>query len=107
VKSPGKKGGKIAVIGSGHVFSDKYLSSECNDRLSEVIFDFLTTDDIALNTLDAEDPEVTILSNTFVFPLIVCAVFLLCVSVTRLCHGSGYDRVSGERSWLFARIFGR
>ena len=56
----GKKRGKIAVIGSGHMFSDKYLGSERNNKFSDIIFDFLTGDSIMLNTLDADDPEVRI-----------------------------------------------
>lgn len=54
----GARCGKIVVLGSGHMFSDKYLSSEKNDRLREMIFTFLTSDKIFLNNVDAEDPEV-------------------------------------------------
>ncbi|KAK7590205.1 hypothetical protein V9T40_001818 [Parthenolecanium corni] len=49
--------GKIVVLGSGHMFSDKYLSSEKNEKLREMIFTFLTSDKVFLNNVDAEDPE--------------------------------------------------
>lgn len=50
--------GKLAVIGSSHIFSDPYLDREENGKLQEVIFQWLTSDEIALDTIDAEDPEV-------------------------------------------------
>lgn len=40
------------------MFSDKYLSSEKNEKLREMIFTFLTSDKVFLNNVDAEDPEV-------------------------------------------------
>lgn len=55
----GEKCGKIAVIGSGHMLSDKYINCEKNDRFREMIFNFLTTDNITLNNIDADDPEVS------------------------------------------------
>lgn len=54
----GMKTGKIAVLGSGHMLSDKYLNCEKNDRFRDIIFNFLTTDNVILNNIDAEDPEV-------------------------------------------------
>lgn len=63
------------VVGSGHIFSDKYLGSECNDQFSDIIFDFLTGNNISLNALDAEDPEVVyhVLLFTSIgnFPMII------------------------------------
>ena len=50
--------GKIAVLGSVHVFSDQYVEKEENGKILDVIISFLTTDDIKLNQIDAEDPEV-------------------------------------------------
>ena len=50
--------GKLVVIGSTHVFSDQYLDKEENNKLQEVIFRWLTSDEISLNPIDAEDPEV-------------------------------------------------
>ncbi len=46
------------VVGSAHLFSDQYLDKEENSKLQEVIFRWLTSDDISLNPIDAEDPEV-------------------------------------------------
>jgi len=51
--------GKLAVIGSSHIFSDPYLDREENGKLQEVIFRWLTSDEIALDTIDAEDPEIS------------------------------------------------
>ena len=50
--------GKLAVIGSAHIFSDSYLDKEENGRLQDVVFRWLTSDDISLNSIDAEDPDV-------------------------------------------------
>ncbi|XP_070556730.1 intraflagellar transport protein 52 homolog [Ptychodera flava] len=51
--------GKLAVLGSVHMFSDQYLEKEENAKIQDVIFQWLTTDDIVLNAIDAEDPEIT------------------------------------------------
>ncbi|XKL65664.1 hypothetical protein PGB90_009084 [Kerria lacca] len=59
VLEKGEKCGKIAVIGSGHMLSDKYINCEKNDRFREMIFNFLTTDNITLNNIDADDPELS------------------------------------------------
>ncbi|ELU04562.1 hypothetical protein CAPTEDRAFT_159967, partial [Capitella teleta] len=57
---PSKYGkGKIAVFGSVHMFSDQFLDKEENTKIMDVIFNFLTTDDIKLNQIDAEDPEIS------------------------------------------------
>jgi len=53
------KGGKLCVIGSSHIFSDQFIDKEENGKLFDVIIDFLTTDKVQLNNIDAEDPEVT------------------------------------------------
>lgn len=37
-------GGRLAAIGSGHMFADKYIDQESNDKFRELIFDFLTGD---------------------------------------------------------------
>lgn len=50
--------GKLVVMGSAHVFSDQYLDKEENSKLQEVVFRWLTSDEISLNTIDADDPEV-------------------------------------------------
>lgn len=51
--------GKLVVMGSAHAFSDQYLDKEENSKLQEVIFRWLTSDEISLNTIDADDPEVS------------------------------------------------
>ncbi|CAH3162276.1 unnamed protein product [Porites evermanni] len=51
--------GKMAVLGSVHMFSDQYLDKEENAKVQDVVFQWLTTNDIQLNNIDAEDPEVS------------------------------------------------
>ncbi len=48
-------------MGSAHVFHDMYIDKEENNKLQEVVFRWLTSDEITLNTIDSEDPEVSIL----------------------------------------------
>ena len=47
------------VLGSVHMFSDQYLDKEENAKVQDIIFRWLTTDDIVLNPIDADDPEVS------------------------------------------------
>uniref|UniRef100_A0A8B9LHU6 Intraflagellar transport 52 homolog (Chlamydomonas) n=1 Tax=Astyanax mexicanus TaxID=7994 RepID=A0A8B9LHU6_ASTMX len=49
--------GKLAVMGSCHMFSDQYLDKEENSKIMDVLFQWLMTDNIHLNQIDAEDPE--------------------------------------------------
>ncbi|XP_058229253.1 intraflagellar transport protein 52 homolog isoform X2 [Hemibagrus wyckioides] len=51
--------GKLAVLGSCHMFSDQYLDKEENSKIIDVVFQWLTTDNIHLNQIDADDPEIT------------------------------------------------
>ncbi|KAM6248512.1 intraflagellar transport protein 52 homolog isoform 1-T1 [Porphyrio hochstetteri] len=63
------QGGKIAALGSSHMFSDQYLDKEENGKIMDVLFQWLTTSDIHLNHMDMEDPEIsdyTMLPNTAV-----------------------------------------
>ncbi|XP_063153253.1 intraflagellar transport protein 52 homolog isoform X2 [Candoia aspera] len=53
------QGGKLAVLGSCHMFSDQYLEKEENSKIVDVLFQWLTTNDIHLNQIDAEDPEIS------------------------------------------------
>ncbi|PNF19238.1 Intraflagellar transport protein 52-like protein [Cryptotermes secundus] len=55
----GSPGGKLAVLGSVHMFADKYIDKEDNDKVRDVLFRFLTTSDIILNQIDADDPEIS------------------------------------------------
>lgn len=41
------------------MFSDQYLDKEENGKLQEVIWQWMTSDDITLNTIDADDPDVS------------------------------------------------
>ncbi|XP_030634369.1 intraflagellar transport protein 52 homolog isoform X1 [Chanos chanos] len=54
-----KDAGKLAVLGSCHMFSDQYLEKEENSKIMDVVFQWLMTDNIHLNQIDAEDPEIT------------------------------------------------
>ena len=40
------------------LLSDQYIDKEDNNRVKDVLLSFLTSDDIKLNKIDAEDPEV-------------------------------------------------
>ncbi|XP_029908066.1 intraflagellar transport protein 52 homolog [Myripristis murdjan] len=54
-----KERGKLAVLGSCHMFSDQYLDKEENSKIMDVVLQWLMTDNIQLNQIDAEDPEIT------------------------------------------------
>lgn len=54
----GDNGGKLCVIGSNQLFLDQYIDKEENMKLQEVLIRWLGTDDIKLNAIDAEDPEI-------------------------------------------------
>ena len=55
---PGQGGGKLAVLGSAAMLSDQYIDKEDNNRVKDVLLSFLTSDEVKLNKIDAEDPEV-------------------------------------------------
>lgn len=54
-----KGAGKLAVVGSAHMFSDQYIDKEENAKLLNIIMDWLTTDAVQLNQIDAEEPDVS------------------------------------------------
>ncbi|XP_067935005.1 intraflagellar transport protein 52 homolog [Watersipora subatra] len=54
-----KSKGKMAICGSAHMFSDQYMDKEENSKIFDVIMQFLTTDDLKLNAIDADDPEIS------------------------------------------------
>ncbi|XP_061418542.1 intraflagellar transport protein 52 homolog [Lethenteron reissneri] len=54
-----QSGGKLAVLGSCHMFSDQYLDKEENNKILDVLMQWLTTKDVQLNQIDAEDPEIS------------------------------------------------
>uniref|UniRef100_A0A3Q3NFV1 Intraflagellar transport 52 homolog (Chlamydomonas) n=1 Tax=Mastacembelus armatus TaxID=205130 RepID=A0A3Q3NFV1_9TELE len=55
----GKEAGKLVVLGSCHMFSDQYIDKEENSKIMDVVLQWLMTDNIQLNQIDAEDPEIT------------------------------------------------
>uniref|UniRef100_A0A3P9LP60 Intraflagellar transport 52 homolog (Chlamydomonas) n=1 Tax=Oryzias latipes TaxID=8090 RepID=A0A3P9LP60_ORYLA len=55
----GKESGKLAVSGSCHMFSDQYIDKEENSKILDVLLQWLMTDNIHLNQIDAEDPEIS------------------------------------------------
>lgn len=57
--SNSKNGSKIVVFGSVHMFSDKYIDKEDNAKIKDVVFQYLTSDDIKLNNIDSDDPEIS------------------------------------------------
>ncbi|KAJ8032906.1 Intraflagellar transport protein 52-like [Holothuria leucospilota] len=51
--------GRLAVVGSVMMFSDQYLDKEENSKIFDVILSWLTSDEVSLNAIDAEDPEIS------------------------------------------------
>lgn len=58
-ESKSSQQGKLAVVGSVQMFTDGYVEKEENMKILEVLFKFLTTDDIELNQIDADDPDIS------------------------------------------------
>ncbi|XP_039623841.1 intraflagellar transport protein 52 homolog isoform X1 [Polypterus senegalus] len=54
-----KQGGKLAVLGSCYMFSDQYLDKEENSKIMDVVFQWLTSNEIHLNQIDGENPEIS------------------------------------------------
>ncbi|XP_052258135.1 intraflagellar transport protein 52 homolog [Dreissena polymorpha] len=54
-----KGSGKLVVLGSAHMFSDQYIDKEENSKILDVLLQFLTTDDIKFNVIDADAPEIS------------------------------------------------
>lgn len=61
-------GGKIVALGSGYLFSDKYIDQENNDKLREAVINFLVNyQDVTLSHTDHDDIDImerNILPNT-------------------------------------------
>ena len=53
-----KTRGKILVLGSLEFLSDHYGDKEENAKIRDVLFAFLTSDEVSFLNSDAEDPEV-------------------------------------------------
>ncbi|ORZ35362.1 hypothetical protein BCR44DRAFT_1414734 [Catenaria anguillulae PL171] len=49
--------GKLAVVTSVDMLSDQYLDKEDNSRIVSVLIDWLTSDSVQLNNIDANEPE--------------------------------------------------
>ncbi|XP_047202333.1 intraflagellar transport protein 52 homolog [Girardinichthys multiradiatus] len=54
----GKESGKLAVLGSCHMFSDQYIDKEENSKITDVVLQWFMSENIQLNQIDAEDPEI-------------------------------------------------
>ena len=52
-------GGKIVVLGSNQMFTDSYIEKEDNLLLKNIIIEFFVKDNFTLNTIDAENPEIS------------------------------------------------
>ncbi|KAI8912523.1 hypothetical protein EDD86DRAFT_201600 [Gorgonomyces haynaldii] len=52
------KGGKLLAIGAAQMFSDQYIDKEENGKLFDVLIQFLTSDSIVLNSIDANEPDI-------------------------------------------------
>ena len=48
----------LSVVLNDAMLSDQYIDKEDNNRVKDVLLSFLTSDDVKLNKIDAEDPEV-------------------------------------------------
>ena len=46
------------MLGSAALMSDQFIDKEDNSKVKDVILSFLTSDEVKLNKIDAEDPEV-------------------------------------------------
>lgn len=54
-----KSGGRIVAVGSGHMFSDKYIDKDSNNKLREMLMGFLTsTNSITLQMTEHDDLDV-------------------------------------------------
>ncbi|XP_056648099.1 intraflagellar transport protein 52 homolog isoform X2 [Diorhabda sublineata] len=54
-----KSGGRLVAVGSSHIFSDKYLDHENNDKLRELIMDFLMGQEkVPIPSTDYDDIDI-------------------------------------------------
>ncbi len=51
--------GKLVVVGSAHIFEDAWVEEQENSKLQEVIFKWLLEDGFALDSIDAESPDLS------------------------------------------------
>lgn len=52
-------GGKLIVTGSSQMFTDSYIEKEDNSLIKDIILEFLLEAIFPIDTIDAEDPEVS------------------------------------------------
>lgn len=50
-------GGKIVAVGSCALFGDNYIEKEDNMKIFDAVFKYLTTEDVEINAVDADDPD--------------------------------------------------
>jgi intraflagellar transport protein 52 len=55
-----KSSGKLMCIGSAQMFSDQYIDKEENGKLFDTLIEYLTSDKIVLNPIDANEPDVDV-----------------------------------------------
>jgi intraflagellar transport protein 52 len=55
----GTNGGKILCLGSATIFSDAYIEKEENGKLFDVLLQYIAKDTIVLNSIDANEPDVS------------------------------------------------
>ncbi|KAI8825976.1 uncharacterized protein EV422DRAFT_491623 [Fimicolochytrium jonesii] len=51
--------GKLVVVASTQMFSDTYIDKEENGKLLDVLIQFCTSDKIVLNSIDANEPDIS------------------------------------------------
>ncbi|CAG2110970.1 unnamed protein product [Medioppia subpectinata] len=54
-----KSGGKIVVLATTLMFSDAYIEKEDNSLVKDIIMHYFTDANFSLNTIDAQNPEVS------------------------------------------------
>lgn len=51
--------GRLVVLGSGQMLTDKYIDLEQNDKFCEKLFQFLTEDMNLINDIDVDEFDVS------------------------------------------------
>ena len=73
--------GKLAVVDSAQMFSDHYLYKEQNWAVFDVLLRWLISDEVGLNTIDADDPEVCTVYVCVCMCVCVCVCVCVCARV--------------------------
>jgi hypothetical protein len=61
-------GGKLMAIGSGYMFSDKYIDQESNEKLRDNIFQYLIGQE-KIQPFPYDHDDIDVRSNTILFPI--------------------------------------